>query len=75
MGIMTKKTRIFAALTMSVALMMPAAVSAQAAPVLGAGTVVSGPISQGGSNPGVSTAGMSLAFNDWVCRTLGALCR
>lgn len=75
MGTMTKKTRIFAALTMSIALMMPAAVSAQAAPVLGVGTVVSGPISQGGSNPGVSTTGMSLAFNDWVCRTLGALCR
>lgn len=72
---MTKKTRIFAALTMSVALMMPAAVSAQAAPVLGTGTVVSGPISQGGSNPGVSTYGMSAAFNDWVCRALGALCR
>lgn len=75
MGIMTKKTRIFAALTMSVALMMPAAVSAQAAPALGTGTVVSGPISQGGSSPEVSTYGMSAAFNDWMCRTLGALCR
>ncbi|MDQ0093667.1 hypothetical protein [Paeniglutamicibacter psychrophenolicus] len=65
---MTRKTRIFAAVTMSAALLLPAAIPAQAA-------VVSGPISQGGSLPVASPAGMSDAFNDWVCRNLGALCR
>lgn len=72
---MTKKTRIFAAITMSAAILIPAAIPAQAAPVLDSDTVVSGPISLGGSNTGVSTYGMSMAFNDWFCRNLGALCR
>lgn len=71
---MTKKTRIFAAVAMSAALLLPAAVPAQAAPI-SEGLVVSGPISQGGSNPGVSAYGMSSAFNDWMCRAIGALCR
>ncbi|WP_146755242.1 hypothetical protein [Arthrobacter sp. AQ5-05] len=68
MSNMTRKTRILAAVTMSVALLLPAAVPAQAA-------VVSGPISQSISFPVASPAGASDAFNDWVCRNLGALCR
>ncbi|KAA0977375.1 hypothetical protein ACIGB6_04360 [Paeniglutamicibacter gangotriensis] len=64
---MTRKTRIFAAVTMSVALLLPAAVPAQAA-------VAQGPASQGFSLPMASPAGASDAFNDWVCRNLGALC-
>ncbi|GAA1496708.1 hypothetical protein GCM10009628_17110 [Paeniglutamicibacter kerguelensis] len=70
---MTHKTRIFATVAMSAALLIPAAIPAQAAPT--SNLVVSGPISQGANNPGVSTLGMSDAFNDWVCRNLGALCR
>ena len=59
---MTPKTRILAAVTMSLALLLPAAIPAQAA---GA---------QGLSLPVASPAGASDAFNDWMCRNLGALC-
>lgn len=64
---MTRKTRILAAVTMSVALLLPAAVPAQAA-------IASGPASKGFSPPVASPAGMSDAFNDWLCRYLGAAC-
>ncbi|MHA7244719.1 hypothetical protein [Paeniglutamicibacter antarcticus] len=65
---MTRKTRIFAAITMSAALLLPAAVPAQAA-------VLAGPVAQSISFPVASPAGASDAFNDWLCRYLGAACR
>ncbi|MDO2933626.1 hypothetical protein Q2T94_04830 [Paeniglutamicibacter sulfureus] len=68
MGNMNRKTRIFAAVTMSVALLLPAAIPAQAA-------AVPGSLAQGGSMPVAETAGASLAFNDWLCRYFGAGCR
>lgn len=70
---MTYKTRIFAIIAVSAGLLVPAAIPAQAAP--SANLVVSGPISQGSNNLVVTTYGMSDAFNDWICRNLGALCR
>ena len=62
---MTRKTRILAAITMSAALLLPTAIPAQAV----------GPVSQGLSLPVASPAGATDAFNDWMCRNLGALCR
>lgn len=64
---MTPKTRILAAVTMSVALLLPAAIPAQAA-------AVPGSLSGGSSMPVASPAGASDAFNDWMCRHMGAMC-
>ncbi|MFF5793094.1 hypothetical protein ACFY5D_13690 [Paeniglutamicibacter sp. NPDC012692] len=72
---MTRKTRILASVSMSAALLFSAAIPAQAASVQDSRLVVSAPISQGGSGTTVVTYGASEAFNDWVCRNLGALCR
>jgi hypothetical protein len=68
MSNMTPKTRILAAVTMSLALLLPAAIPAQAAGISSSGA-------RGLSLPVASPAGASDAFNDWVCRNLGALCR
>jgi hypothetical protein len=65
---MTPKTRILAAVTMSVALLLPAAIPAQAA-------ALPGSLSGGSSMPVASPAGASDAFNDWLCRYFGASCR
>lgn len=65
---MTRKTRIFAAISMSAALLLPTAIPAQAA-------VAAGAVSQSISFPVASPAGASDAFNDWLCRYLGAGCR